>query len=125
MRHRKRPLSLLFIGIICLLLLGCLIYFFSPNADLSLSQNFVSIPFSIDKYIKIPPLIIFFILVGISFFSLGTFIFKNKAHGFLIAGLIITYLLFRLYNLTNPFFLILLLALFFTLEMLVISRNNS
>lgn len=125
MRHRKRPLSLLFIGIICFVLLGCLIYFFSPNANLALSQNYVSIPFSLDKYIQIPPLFIFFVLVAISFFSLGTYIFKSRAHGFLIAGLIVTYFIFRLNNLTNPFFLILLLALFFTLEMLVSSRNNS
>ena len=123
MRHRKRPLSLLFIGIIGFMLLGCLIYFFSPNDTLSVTQNFVSIPFSLDKYIQIPPLIVFFILVAISFFSLGTYAFKSKVHGFLIAGLIITYLLFRLYNLTNPFFLILLLALFFSLEMLVSSRK--
>lgn len=123
MRHRRRPLSLLFIGIICLILLACLIYYFAPNTNLSFPENYVSIPFSLNRLIQIPPLSVFFILVAISFFSLGTYSFKSKAHGILIAGLFVTYLLFRLNNLTNPFFLILLLALFFTLEMLVSSRR--
>jgi hypothetical protein len=123
MRHRKRPLSLLIIGIICLILLACLIYFFSPYTNLTFSQNYVSIPFSLDKLIQIPPMIVLFILTAISLFTLGTYTFKSKTHGILIAGLFVTYLLFRLNNLTNPFFLILLLALFFTLEMLVSSRK--
>lgn len=125
MRHRKRPLSLLFISIISLITLGCLVYFFSPNTNLTFPQTEITLPFSIDKYIQLPPLPIFFILIAIFLFSTGAFLLKSKAHGVLIAGLVLTYLLFRLSHLTHPFFLILLLALFFSLEMFVSSRGNA
>src|SRR5271170_3745249 len=102
MRSRRRPLSLLIIGIISLLTLALLIYFFSPNANLIFPQTMVKFPLSLDKYAQVPPIILFFILIAIFFFSLGSYIFKSKAHGVLIAGLVVTYLLFRLNNLTHP-----------------------
>jgi len=125
MRQRKRPLSLLIIAIVSFLTLCCLIYFFPPTANLTFVQTMTNFPFSLEKSLQIPPIIPFFILIAIFFFSLGTYILKSKAHGILIAGLVLTYLLFRLTNLTHPFFLIILLALFFTLEMFVSSRGNS
>lgn len=124
MRHRKRPLSLLFISIISCITLCCMIYFFSPNTNLTFPQTGVTIP-SLDKYIQIPPLFLFFTLITIFLYSTGTFLLKSKAHGILIAGLVVTFLLFRLSHLTHPFFLILLLALFFSLEMFVSSRGNT
>jgi len=125
MRHYKRTLVLLFIGIISLIALACLIYFLPPTMTFSSAPIFPNLPFSFEKFIQMPPLIIFFLLVAIFFFSIGTYIFKSKTHGLLIAGTVITYLLFRINHLTNPFFLILLLALFFTLEMLVSNSGNS
>ena len=125
MRHQKRPLSLLIIGLISLVTLGCLIYFFTPTTNLTFPDTFASLPFALNKLIQIPLLLVFFILVAIFLFSTGSYIFKSKTHGVLIAGLVITFLLFRLSHLTHPFFLILLLALFFTLEMLVSNRGNS
>jgi hypothetical protein len=124
MRQHKRPLSLLIIGIISLLTLAALVYYFPPNNNLTFPDTLVTIPFSLAKFIQIPPTIIFFVLLAIFLFSIGSFSFKSKAHGILIAGMVVIYLLFRLNHLTHPFFLILLLALFFTLEMLVSSKNN-
>jgi hypothetical protein len=125
MRHQKRPISLLIIGIVSLLTLGSLIYFFPPNTNLSFPQTLTNFPLSLDKYVQIPPVILFFILTAIFFFSMGTYSMKSKAHGVLIAGLVVTYFIFRLTHLTHPFFLILLLALFFSLEMFVSSRGNA
>ena len=125
MRHQKRPLSLLIIGIISLVTLAYLIYFFPPNSNLTFPKIITTLPISLENYLQIPPLILFFLLTAIFFFSIGSYIFKSKAHGILIAGLVIVYLLFRLYHLTHPFFLILLLALFLVLELFVSSRGNS
>ncbi len=125
MRHRTRPYSLLLISLVSLFTLASLIYFFAPNASLTFPQSVQNLPFSLDNYLQFPPILLFFVLIAIFFFSMGTFIFKSKAHGILIAGLVVTYLLFRLFHLTHPFFLILLLALFFTLELFVSSRGNA
>ncbi len=125
MRSRKRPLPLLVIGIISLLTLASLIYFFSPVTNLTLPETFIQLPFFLGNYIQISPLPVFFVLLAIFLFSIGSYIFNSKTHGILIAGFVIIYLLFRLTHLTHPFFLILLLALFFSLEMFVSSRGNS
>lgn len=125
MRSRKRPLILLLIGIISFVALACLIYFFPPNITISISAVLSNLPPILTQFIKIPTLLLFFLVLTIFLFSLGTYIFKSKTHGVLIAGLVIIYLIFRLNQLTHPFFLIMLLALFFTLEMLVSSRGNS
>lgn len=123
MRHYNRPLSLLIIGIISFVGLTCLIYFVSPINPLTISPITNNLPPSLEKYVQISPLIIFFLLLTSFFFSIGSYIFKSKAHGILISGVILAYLLMRLNNLTHPFFLILLLALFFVLELMVSSRK--
>jgi hypothetical protein len=125
MRHRRRPLSLLIIGILSLATLVSLIYFFPPNTNIALPTQNNNLPFSLNQWLEIPPMILFFLLIAIFLFSTGSYIFKSRTHGVLIAGLVVIYLLFRLYHLTHPFFLILLLALFFSLEMFVSSRGNS
>jgi hypothetical protein len=125
MRSRKRPLLLLFISIFSFVALGCLIYFSSPATAIMLPHTISMLPETVVSFIQIPPLILFFLLLTVFLFSAGSYIFKSKKHGILIAIFVITYLLFRLNNLTHPFFLILLLALFFTLEMLVSNRNGS
>lgn len=45
-------------------------------------------------------------------------LFPNKKHGLLIALFTVIYLIFRAYNLRDPLFLLLLLALFLTSEFL-------
>jgi hypothetical protein len=125
MRYRKRPLPLLIIGILSLTALFYLIYFFSPDINITFPAVALVLPGSISKYINIPPVDVFFILLTIFLFSLGSYVFKSIKHGILIAGFAVTYLIFRLNHLTNPFFLVLLLALFFVLELFVSSRNGT
>lgn len=122
MRHRKRPLILLFAGVICLITLGCLVYFIPPNTSFSLLQIVPSIPSTIDKYTQFPTILLFYILLSLFLFTTVSYFFKSKIHGVLITAFVIIYLIFRLNHLTNPFFLIILLALFVTLEMVV--NNN-
>lgn len=125
MRSRKRPLLLLLIGMLSFIAFICVIYFLPPKTTLSLPEEFSTLPFSLEKVIQLPTLILFFVLLGMFLFSIGAYLFKNKAHGVLIAGLVIIYLLLRLNHLTHPFFLILLLALFFVLELFISNRDNS
>jgi hypothetical protein len=120
-RTRTRPLSLLIVGTISLVTLASLIYFFPPNTNLMLPQ--MPETSSLNKYLLLPPVILFFILTAITFFCLGSYIVKSKAHGILLTGFVITYLLFRLNHLNHPFFLIVLLALFLVLELFVSSRK--
>lgn len=123
MRTRKRSLLLLFASILSFLALAGLIYFSPPTSSLTSSQIVGNI--SLISFIHIPSLFLFFVLLALFLFCIGTYIFKSKKHGVLIALFVIIYLLFRLNHLTHPFFLVLLLALFFTLEMLVSSKNGS
>jgi len=124
MRHRGRPLLLLFIGIISLIALGCLIYFSPPNSSITFTGILANLPFSLERFIEIPTMILFFLLLALFLFGTGSYIFKSKIHGVLISAFVIIYLIFRLNHLTNPFFLILLLALFVTLELFVSNRKD-
>ena len=110
--RRKKPLHYLFVSILSFLLLVTLILTTPPDTQLS----FLGIEFSI--------LTLFFLLVILFFFSLPTFLFSSKKHGILLSGFVTLYLMFRLMDLTHPFFLIVLLALFLTLELLFTSRRN-
>ena len=123
MRYYKRQLPLLIIGIISLIMLVYLIYFSSPNTSFGISQIFQNISFPLEKFIQVPSLILFFILLALFLFSTISYIFKNKIHGTLITSFAIIYLIFRHTHLTNLFFLILLLALFVTLELFVSNKR--
>jgi len=125
MRHHQRPLVLLITAIISFLALCCFVYFVSPTKEITLPGSLTDLPFSFDRFLHIPPISIFFVLIALFLFSAGSYLLKSKAHGILIAGFVVIYLLFRLNHLTHPFFLILLLALFFVLELLVSSKNNA
>jgi hypothetical protein len=124
MRHRGRPLLLLLIGIISLIALAALIYFVSPNLSFGPALLFPNLSFPLEKFVQIPTTILFFILFSIFIFCTSSYILKSKTHGVLITGFLIIYLIFRLTHLTNPFFLILLLALFVTLELFVSNRRD-
>ncbi len=123
MRHQKRPLLLLIIGIFSLLALAGLIYFFPPDTAFTLSQILPNLSFPLEKFIQVSIIILFFLLLAIFLFSLCSYAFKSKAHGVLIASFFVIYFLFRLNHLTNPFFLILLIALFVTLELFVSNKK--
>ena len=124
MRHRKRPLSLLIIGILSFITLASFVYFFSPDTIITFPGMVAYLPLSLVQYIRIPPFSIFFLLLAIFLFSIGSYLFKNKIHGILIAVFVVTYLIFRLNHLTNLFFLFLLLALFVTLELFVSNKRE-
>lgn len=66
--------------------------------------------------VQIPYLIIFFILLFLCLYGIAAFLFKSAAQGAIIGGLIISYLLLRLFNITHPFFTILLLVFFASIE---------
>src|SRR5947207_10579965 len=68
-------------------------------------------------------LTIFFALLFFFCFFTGTFFFRSKVKGILIGLFIVSFLLFRLSNLTHPFFFILLASLFLTLVLLFTYRN--
>lgn len=124
MRYHKRPLPLLFIGIASFIVLACLIYFFSPSVSFGAAQILPTISFPLEKFFQIPILVIFFIVLALFIFSLCSYGFNSKIHGGLITGFVIIYLIFRLTHLTNLFFLILLLALFITLELFFSNRRE-
>lgn len=111
MRQRKRPLSYLIVSIALFVLLAWIVMFLSPTGQISLS------------ILAIPILPIFLLLLFLFLFSLGTYIFKNKLQGLLIGLFVVSFFLFRLTNLTHPFFFILLAALFLTVELMITYRK--
>lgn len=111
-REKKFSFLLLFLCLLSLALLGALIYYFPPNQAYSVLSFNLSV------------LLLFFPLIFLFLFSLGALILRSKFHGTLIASFVTLYLLFRLNNLTHPFFLILLAALFLTLELMIANRRD-
>jgi hypothetical protein len=118
MSRKKRPLPFLALSLISFISLALLVYFFPPNQQLSipnLPAGKAGFQFSILYFF----LLLFYLLL----FSSITYTFKSKTHGVLISSFVILYLLFRLNGLTHPFFLLLLFALFITLELLFSYRR--
>ncbi len=100
-------------------LLSYIIFFFILGSFIV----FVPPQFRLPLLPAIPMWPIFLIFLFCTFFSLGTYLFKNKTHGVLIGAFLVVYLLLRLSHLTHPFFLILLIALFLTLELMISYRK--
>lgn len=120
-RQKKRTFLLLVFSILIFASLLYLIINFDParkfsifpaKQDLAPRDNF---QFSI--------LPIFFIAVFLSTFTFSAYLLNNSRRGLFFALFIVSYLLLRLFHLTHPFFLILLIALFFTLELLFRNRK--
>jgi hypothetical protein len=109
--RRRKPYLYLLTGLISLGLFIGLVYNYSPS-DQPIVFNY-----------PLPLLPFFVLFLSSALFCLGTFAFKSKAHGFLIAAFVVIYLAFRLNNLTHPFFFILLFALFLSLELFVSYRK--
>lgn len=89
-----------------LLLLLYLTIAHSPSENVSITGIHLSLVFLFF------PLLFFFVFSVFSFFA------KSNKQGILAAIFCSLYLLLRLNNLTHPFFLVLLLAIFLTLELL-------
>jgi hypothetical protein len=107
MRHYKRSLKFLVLSILSLFVLSALILFFPPGWILDIG------------YWKLEILYVFFPLLFLFLFFIGTYLFKSKKHGFFIGLFVMLYLIMRLNSLTHPFFFILLAGLFLTLELMV------
>ncbi len=108
----RRSLSLKHILFVLILFFTTcfLIFYFPPTYQLLIYKYHISI------------LYLFFISLFFFLYFTGAFILKSKKHGFFIAFFAISYLIFRLNNLTDPLFLFLLIALFLTVEFLF-TRN--
>lgn len=111
-RRKRFPFFFTTLAVLSFAALGLIIYAFPPTANYTL----VAFPLSI--------LLLFFPLVFSFFFFATSAIFRSKWHGSLVASFVTLYLLFRINNLTHPFFLILLAALFVTLELMVANRRD-
>lgn len=110
LKRRRNPFMLVFFFLF-LSSLGVLLFYFPPTSFYSIGGvNLTLLP------------VFFFLLFGV-FFSAGAFLFKSKSHGILFGLFIVIYLILRINNLTHPFFLILLFALFLTLELMVSYRK--
>src|SRR4051812_32519247 len=110
--RRKRPVKFLLLSIVSLVSLSLLIYHLPPTYNFSLLNS------------QLSTLYLFFLLLFLFLFSLITFISKSIKHGILIALFFPIYLLFRINNLTHPFFFLLLFGLFMTLEFLFAANRR-
>lgn len=106
MRQHKRSLPFLLLSLLLFAALVGLLFFLPPTVYLT------TVPFSFTT------LYLFFPLVFLFLFFSSAYFLKNKTQGLLIALFVITYLLFRLNNLTHPFFFFLLATLFVALGFL-------
>lgn len=109
--RKRRPVFFLISGMLFFALFAALVYSYAPTSQISISL------------FSIPLLPVFITLLFMTLFCFGTYAFRSKTHGFLIGTFIVVYLLFRIHNLTHPFFFILLFALFLTLELFVSYRK--
>jgi hypothetical protein len=99
-----RPWPLLGLCIACIAALFYIFLTFPPGYSLSFLG------------IHIPYLFIFFILLFLAVYGPVAFFLKSALQGVVIAGFTCLLLLFRIINLTHPFFSILLFILFFCVE---------
>lgn len=108
----RRPLKFLFLGLVALSGLVLLVIMFPPTVSLTVGPLQLSIT------------LLFFALVGSTVFGLTTFVTNRKKHGLLLSLFIMSYLWLRLNSLFHPLFLILLIALFLTLELLFTAKEE-
>lgn len=108
--RKKRSGKLLFLALAAGVALCCLIYFFPPTVTFPVASIQLSI------------VLLFLLLTAVFSYALVSFLTRRKKHGFLVSLFVVTYLIFRLNNLTHPFFLILLVALLLTLELVFQGR---
>ena len=120
MRRKRRPVWLLVVSLLSLASLIYLILNFPPShkftiLDLKIASSAYNLQFTI--------LPIFFLLTFAFCFSLFAFLLNNKRRGLFFGLFVLTILVLRLNHLLHPFFLILLLAFFITLELLFKRRK--
>src|ERR1035437_1487151 len=109
--RKKRPFKLLILSLLFLALSIYLIFNFPPSFQFSV--------FNFQFSILAPTLAILFLFI----FFLVSFLLNNKRRGLFVAIFVLGYLILKLLNLTNPFFIILLLILLTMLELLFTKRK--
>ncbi|QQG40886.1 MAG: hypothetical protein HYV37_01005 [Candidatus Levyibacteriota bacterium] len=107
MRRKKRPLFLLLISILSFAALSYIVFSYSPSSLINIQK----------PKIDIPSAATFFVLVFIFFSSFSGYLFHNVRRGILLGTSIVVYLLLRFFGLRNIFFLIILIAIFATIEL--------
>ncbi|HEV2339737.1 MAG TPA: hypothetical protein VGT05_03130 [Patescibacteria group bacterium] len=112
MRVKKRPFHFFLLAV----LLGGL----SLYAIISYPPTF-SLP--LNSY-RIPlfPFVVTGVLVTIFFFT--SYLFRTMLQGFLVTLFVISYLSLRYFGLKHIFFLLMLLAIFISLEVFFFKKNN-
>lgn len=105
MNRRKRPFWLLVLSLLSLAGIAYLILAFPPSTHLIINN--------LSFIILIP----FFLLLFSFLLLLLTYLSRNVRRSALIGLLIITYLIFRMLHLNSPYFPLLLIALFISLEL--------
>ncbi|MBI3984396.1 MAG: hypothetical protein HY344_00425 [Candidatus Levybacteria bacterium] len=111
MRKRKKLLILPVLSVISLICLIYLVFAFSPNTTVSFSS------------LKITAIPIGFLLLFIFLWTTVWFIFANKIQGLLLATFSLIYLILRLNNLNQTFFLVLLFILFAATELFFFRKH--
>ncbi|GIW61345.1 MAG: hypothetical protein KatS3mg089_0197 [Patescibacteria group bacterium] len=112
MRRKRRTWKFLILSILSFIALLIIITTLSPYQNFSI------------KFASIPVVIIFYMLLALFIFSFFAFLLKSRKHGILLSIFTVIYFVFRANNLTHPFFFLLLLALFLTLELLFTSKRE-
>ena len=115
MNRRKRPFWFLILSLLSLAAIIYLIVSFNPSSKLHLPLEALA-KWGITNY-QLPVLPIFFLLLFTFCLSLAAYLSRNLRRATTIGLLIITYLIFRMLHLNSPYFLLLLIALFITLEL--------
>src|SRR5579863_3793486 len=106
-RRRKDKLLFLILSILTAVPTVLIVIYYPPSFIFTLGRLYIPIIYA------------FLASLFLFIYFLGGVIFRNKAHGFLCSLFICVYLIFRLNNLTHPFFLLMLSALFITIELMV------
>lgn len=97
--------------ILCFVLLSLIIIYIPPTSTLIIA----GVPLS--------PLPYFLMLTFGLFLAISALLFNTVIHGILIGLFLVCYLLLRVNDLAHPFFLILLSAIFLTIELMISSRK--
>lgn len=111
MRIKKRPFHFFLLSILLTICIAYLLNNYPPSYTI------------VWKSFSVPLLSFVGLLFVGSIFSLCTYLFHSYVQGLLIALLVIGYLILRYINLTNIFFLLVLVALFGTLELFFLKKK--
>lgn len=108
---KKRPFHFFLLSVLLTIIIGYLINTVSPNYVFMWKFLVISL---------VPVVMMLFVVAVFSFF---TYLFHSYVQGILIGFFVGMYLVLRIVNISNIFFLILLLILFGTLELFFLKKK--